>query len=112
MVSIETCIKLAVSFPEVLQQPHFEKESFRVNKKIFSTVDIENKRVVVKFSETDQSVFCAFDKTIIYPVSGGWGKQGWTIIELKKIKLSMLNDALTTSYCTVALPKLAALVKK
>ena len=112
MVSIETFIKLAVSFPEVLQQPHFEKESFRVNKKIFATVDIENKRVVVKFSETDQSVFCAFDKTIIYPVSGEWGKQGWTIIELKKIKLSMLNDALTTSYCTVAPPKLAALVKK
>jgi hypothetical protein len=43
-------------------------------------------RGLVKLSVIDQSVFCAFDKTIIYPVNNKWGKQGWTLVELKKIK--------------------------
>jgi hypothetical protein len=65
--------------------------------------------MVIKLSPVDQSVFCAFDPTVIYPVAGGWGRQGWTTINLKKIKKAMLVDALTTAWKTVA-P--ASLVKK
>ena len=39
MVSIDTFRKLALSFDEAVEQPHFEKPSFRVNKKIFATLD-------------------------------------------------------------------------
>ena len=106
MVSVETFRQLVLAFPEAIEQPHFEKISFRVAKKIFATLDIKNKKVVVKLSAIDQSVFCSFDKSIIYPVPGKWGLQGWTMIELNKVKKAMLQDALTTSYCTVA-PKKA-----
>ena len=44
---------------------------------------------MVNLTPVDQSVFCAFDKTIIYPVPGGWGKKGATYIDLKKIKKSI-----------------------
>jgi hypothetical protein len=53
-------------------------------------------------------VFCAFDKTIIYPVPGGWGLKGATYIDLKKVNRPMLKDAMTVAYCTIAPPKLAA----
>jgi hypothetical protein len=59
----------------------------------------------LKLSPIDQSVFCAYDTSIIYPVSGTWGKQGWTIVELEKVPKSMLVDALTTSYHTVSAKK-------
>lgn len=111
MVSIETFRQFALSFEEAVEQPHFEKTSFRVNKKIFATLDISNKTIAVKLSETDQSVFCSFDKSIIYPVSGTWGKQGWTITELSKIKLQMLKDILTTSYCNAAPKRLSGKYK-
>ena len=62
---------------------------------------------MVKLSLDDQSVFCAFDKRVIYPVPGGWGRQGATYIELKKVKKTMLFDAMTVAYCTVAPKKLA-----
>lgn len=39
MVSIETFRELAMSFPNATEEPHFEKTSFRVNKKIFGTFD-------------------------------------------------------------------------
>ena len=31
---------------------------------------------MVKLSLVDQSVFCDMNKDAIYPVPGGWGKQG------------------------------------
>ena len=107
MVSIETFKALALAFDEAVEQPHFEKISFRVNKKIFATLDIKNSRVVIKLTAIDQSVFCSFNKSIIYPVLGTWGKHGWTTIELTKVGKNMLKDALATSYCSVAPPRLA-----
>ena len=38
MVSIETVRKLALSFPETDEHPHFERRAFRVKKKIFATL--------------------------------------------------------------------------
>lgn len=102
MVSIEEVMIWSLAFPEAVQQPHFEKTSFRIKKKIFVTLDIKNQLAVVKLSEIDQSVFVAYDKTIIYPATGAWGKQGWTIIELKKVRKTMFKDALRTSYRNVA----------
>lgn len=111
MISIATFRTLALSFPQTIESPHFEKTSFRVSKKIFATVDIKHHQACIRLSEIDQNVFCAFDKTIIFPVPNKWGKQGWTLVNLKKIKKEMLRDALTVAYCEVAPPKLSASFK-
>lgn len=102
MVTVETFRKLALSFPESFELPHFDLASFRVNKKIFATLLVEKQRAMLKLSTVDQSVFCAFDKSIIYPVPGSWGKKGCTYFELSKIKKGMIKDALLQAYCNVA----------
>ncbi|MEO7991725.1 MAG: MmcQ/YjbR family DNA-binding protein [Chryseolinea sp.] len=106
MVNIDTFRKLALSFPEATEEPHFEKTSFRVKKKIFATYDDIKKRACIKLSEIDQDVFSSADKTIIFPVDNKWGKQGWTLIEMSKINKTLFVDALTTAYCEVAPKKL------
>ncbi len=111
MVSLDAVRKLALSFPEAEEMPHFEKALFRVKKKIFATLDVKNKRCVVKLSAVDQSVFCDYDKAIVYPIKGAWGKQGWTIIELRKVPKKLFQDILITSYCEVAPEKLARLLR-
>jgi|SRR5690606_33207924 len=110
MVSITTFRKLALSLPEVTEEPHFEKISFRVKKKIFATYDNKNKHAVLKLNEIEQNVFSTIDNSTIYPVGNKWGKQGWTIVELKQIPEDVFIYALRTAYCTVAPKKLAALV--
>lgn len=102
MVSIAAFRKLALSFPETIEQPHFEKTSFRVKKKIFSTLDISRGLAVVKLSDEDQSIFIAYNKKTIYPVKGAWGKQGWTTIELREIKKELLVVVLEASYQLVS----------
>lgn len=111
MISLATFRKLALSFPETTEEPHFEKISFRVNKKIFATYDDKMKRACLKLSEIEQSIFSSIDKSIIFPVQNKWGLQGWTFIEMKKVKKDMFVDALTTAYCSVAPLKLSKIVR-
>ncbi len=109
MVSINTVRKLALALPETIEQPHFHLTSFRVKNKIFSTLWEVEKKLMVKLSLTDQSVFCDIDKNIIYPVPGGWGRQGATFIELTKVKKQIVEEALICAWKITA-PK--TMVKK
>ncbi|PWS29146.1 hypothetical protein DHW03_04790 [Pedobacter yonginense] len=110
-MNAETFTTLAQSFNETIEQPHFEKTSFRVNKKIFATLDVEKLKVGLKLSPIDQSVFCDFKPEYIFPATDAWGKQGWTIFDIKHLQDEMIQDALTLSYCNVAPKKLAELYK-
>jgi len=107
MIDIATARKLALSFEGAVELPHFELTSFRVNKKIFATIDIKKKRVCLLLTLIDQSVFCEFDKSIIYPVPNKWGKKGATYVELQKVHMDIFRDALTTAFCRVAPKNLA-----
>lgn len=111
MVSINTFRKLALSFPEATEEPHFEKTSFRVKNKIFATYDDKLKRACVKLSAIDQHVFSTPDNTIIFPVPNKWGKQGWTFIDMNNVNKDLFIDALTTAYCEVAPKKLAEQIR-
>jgi len=107
MVTNNAFIKKAIAFEEAEEQPHFEKRSFRINKKIFATLNEPARTITLKLSPFDQSVFCSYKKEVVYPATGSWGKQGWTIIDLTKVPSSMLDDALKMAYCTVAPKRLA-----
>jgi len=106
MVTLGAARKAALSFPETEERSHFERPDFRVKKKIFAVLHPDKNAMVIKLSIIDQDVFCKYDKEIIYPVPGGWGRQGWTFIYLKKIRKSMFMDALTTAWKSVAPAKL------
>jgi predicted DNA-binding protein (MmcQ/YjbR family) len=107
MISLASVRKLALALEGVDEKPHFEKISFRVKNKIFATVDIKANIVVLKLSEIDQSVFSDYGNSIIYPVPGAWGRQGWTMVEMKKVRKDLFKDALITAYCNVAPAKLS-----
>ncbi|WP_435354214.1 MmcQ/YjbR family DNA-binding protein [Emticicia sp. SJ17W-69] len=101
--------EMALSLDEVEELPHFEKASFRINNKIFATLNEKYKRATLKLSENDQYVFSLYgDKTIVYPVPNKWGKQGWTNFNLESLDEEFLRDALIAAYCEVAPKKLSA----
>jgi predicted DNA-binding protein (MmcQ/YjbR family) len=111
MISINLFRELALSFPETTEEPHFEKISFRVKKKIFATYNAAVHRACVKLSAIDQDVFCKTNLNIIFPVDNLWGKQGWTLIDMNDINEAVFIDALTTAYCQVAPARLANKIK-
>ena len=57
MESLSTFKKIALSFSVTTEEPHLKKASFRVNKKIFATLNANDNRATIKFTETDQDLF-------------------------------------------------------
>ncbi|MAU71562.1 MAG: hypothetical protein CML04_05640 [Pseudozobellia sp.] len=110
MASFSLFESIALSFPEAVVEPHFEKISFRVQKKIFATYDDSKMSVTVKLAPSDQERLLQ-SSNYVSPVPSKWGKQGWTILELPKITESLLRNALQISYLLVAPKKLAHQVK-
>ncbi|MFN7686631.1 MAG: MmcQ/YjbR family DNA-binding protein [Sphingobacteriales bacterium] len=106
MVDLVYFRQMALSFPETNEEPHFEKTSFRVRKKIFATYDETKNRACLKLTEADQDIFSLAAPGIIYPVDNKWGKQGWTLVELAKVRKKLFSDALISAYKAVAPPKL------
>lgn len=102
MVSTSAFAKLALSFPESIEQPHFHLRSFRVGKKIFSTLWTAENKAMLKLPLIEQSVFCSFEKGVFYPVPGGWGKKGATFVDLSRVRKDMLKDALKVAYDGIA----------
>lgn len=98
MISLDAFRQLALSFPHAEEQPHFHLASFRVKNKIFATLWEKENRAMLKLPLIEQSVFCAYDKDIFFPVPGAWGKKGATFVDLKKVPKNMLKDAITVAY--------------
>jgi predicted DNA-binding protein (MmcQ/YjbR family) len=97
MVDIETFRQIALSFADTNEHSHFDATSFRVNGKIFASVEIDKQKACLKFSIPTQEQFCSFDKAI-YAVDNHWGKSGWTFIDIDKIREELLFCALSSAY--------------
>ena len=106
MVSIDSARKAALSFPGTEEKKHFDIPDFRVKNKIFASIHTDKNFMMVKLSLVDQSVFCSYDKEVIFPVPGGWGRAGATFVNLKKVKKEMLMDALSCAWKYTAPKKL------
>src|SRR6478609_283010 len=108
MVDLETARNYCLKLPEAEEYDHFGKPAYRVKKKIFATLWLDEKRAVLKLSPADQKFYCA-EYTFLFPVKGAWGKFGWTNIDLNKAKEPVFIESLTSAWCNVA-PR--TLVKK
>lgn len=107
MIDPEAFISIVKSFDGTIEQPHFDKLSYRVNKRIYATLDLFNNIAVLKLTPAEQAVYSAIDETAIYPVRGGWGKMGYTCFELNRLKKEIVISATTSAYCNTAPKRLS-----
>lgn len=99
MITPDQFFQLALSFPNVIAAPHFDRTAFRVvNKRIFATLHEVDETANLKFSPEVQSVYCLINKEAIYAVENKWGLQGWTTFKLNKVDIQLMLDALDTAY--------------
>ena len=102
MVDVEMARNDCLKLPEVQEDDHFGNPAYRVKKKIFATLRLEEKRAVVKLLPTDQEFFSTEYSSAIYPVKGVWGKFGWTYLDLNKISEAVFVKALTSAWRNIA----------
>lgn len=94
--------QLALTFALVTEKTHFHKAAFLVKGKIFLTIDPVTSEASLKLSSVDQSIYCQLDPGNIRPANGMWGKQGWTMYKLSKVKSRLISESIKKSYALVA----------
>jgi len=104
---------LALSFPGVIEAPHFDRAAFKiVNKRIFATLHEASKTANIMLSVADQKAFCSFEKKIAYPVPNKWGLGGATTFEIHNAEPEFVQTALEAAYQGVLKTKIKIRPKK
>lgn len=96
MVTVAAARKLALSFPDVVEQPHFERTSFRAPK-IFATMIEDEASLNLMLDPGQQADACA-RHAAFSPVPNKWGERGATTVDLASVPLQELERAMEQAY--------------
>ncbi|MFN9849859.1 MAG: MmcQ/YjbR family DNA-binding protein [Alphaproteobacteria bacterium] len=107
MLTEDDVRRIALSMPESGEEPHFESASFCVNKKIFCTLAKGADRATIKLSSEDQHNLIAHDPGILSPISGYWGKKGWTEVKFTGLGEDQLKTLMRLAWAAVAPKRLS-----
>ena len=73
MITLETVRELALALPEVEEQDHWGRPSFRVRAKIFATLWPAEQRAMLKLPPAEQAALIMLDPATFSAVPGTWG---------------------------------------
>jgi len=99
-INSDSIREIALSLPSSVESPHFDRTSFRVNKKIFATLRSDKDECVLKLNIADQTALLGSDSETFYEV--GWAHQGWIGIQYTKLPLSTLSELFESAWRNVA----------
>jgi hypothetical protein len=89
--------RIALSLAGTIEAPHFDRTAFKVAR-IYVTLAADGRTANFKFTPDEQEFKCMLASEAFAPVSGGWGKQGWTTAKLSALSAPELQDALETAW--------------
>jgi hypothetical protein len=88
--------RIALALPEAEEKSHFGKPDFRVRNRIFASLP-PGGHAVLKLTPEEQAMLTSAEPDIFRPVKGGWGRQGWT-----EVNLSAADETTLRSACLMA----------
>jgi hypothetical protein len=94
--------KLALSLPDTAEVAHFDRAAFRTPRKIFATLANDGADLNVMFDLATQEFFCEQAPQALAPHPSGWGKQGATRVDLKRVDEATLLSALKAAHALAA----------
>ena len=91
--------RIALSLPDTAESAHMSHPDFRVQGKVFATLDYPSEGwAMVKLPPEQQLAFIDLDPKAFSPVKGAWGRKGATSVLLKAVKASALKGALEIAW--------------
>lgn len=100
MVSNDKYRTLALALPDAVEKEHWGRPSFRVGNKIFGTMWPDERRAVLKLPLADQHALVEMAPDTYS--AGPWGHQGWTFVELKRVRVAEFADLVQLAWRQVA----------
>ena len=102
MPSRDDVRRLALALPQAYEAQHHDMPSFRVNKKIFSTLRTTSPKMMVKLDPEDQRILVEAHPGVIEPVPGAWGRGGSTLVNFELADEALIASLLKLAWSGVA----------
>lgn len=105
--------RLALSLPDVMESAHMGHPDFRVNGRIFATLQYPDEHWgMVKLSPEEQHGFARTNPEAFIPVKGAWGRQGSTSVRLEAVGAAELEEALQSAWRKAGIGKAARTTRR
>ena len=88
---------IARSKPGTTESPHGDRTAFRVAR-IYATLAADGLSANLKLAPDEQEFRCTIRPEAFSPVPGGWGRMGWTRVELAELDAGELSDVLEAAW--------------
>jgi len=104
----DDALTLALGLPETLPAPHFDRTAVRIAKgRIFATFGAA-RDMNVKLTPDEQEMFAGSAPGVVSAIPGGWGRQGWTRVDLTDADEPLVLSLLAAAWRGAAPAKLLA----
>ena len=103
-VTAKRAKELALSLENASSYPHFDRIAFRTPRRTFATLALNGEDLNFMLEPAQQRHFCELAPQAIAPVSGGWGRMGWTRCELRAIDAATFKAALIAAHARANAP--------
>jgi hypothetical protein len=90
--------RLALGMDGAIEGAHMGHPDFRVNGRIFATLDHDETRCMVKLSPEEQAEFMRSEPDTFVPAAGAWGRQGCTLVTIAQVDENVLGEAITLAW--------------
>jgi hypothetical protein len=105
MVTAARFRELALSFEGAIEVPHMERAAFRTKRRIFATLPPDGASANLLLDRELQEAVCEMLPKAFAPVPGGWGRMGYTTVNLEVVSEVDLMRALTEAHERSSEPK-------
>ena len=95
--------RIALALEGTSEAPHVDRVVFRVAR-IFVTLAADGQTANLKLEPGEQEFKCLLAPELFSPVPGGWGRMGWTTVNLANAEIAELQAVLEMAW-RHALPK-------
>lgn len=102
MATAQAARKIALSLPDTEERSHFGKPDFRVRGKIFAGLSSDERQASMKLPLELQTMMVEAKPKVFAPAAGGWGRSGWTYVELAHVDVDELRQLVVEAWQLIA----------
>lgn len=100
MADEETVRRTALALPEVTEEAHWDRPSFRVGGRIFAVLRPAERRAVLKLPQDHQDMLFSARPEAFSPAR--WGRLVWTFVELAAVDDELMEALVAEAWREVA----------
>ena len=90
--------EIVLGMHSAVEGAHMGHPDFRANGVIFASLRADEASGVVKLPPDEQQAFLRTYPKVFAPATGAWGRQGWTVIQLKGAETAAVRGAVIAAW--------------